>query len=317
MWAQARRRRGITPSANTGCTTPERPPNQPAIAPSTSATKATSAPVEIAEAAVSAASVAACLAWATVCWYCCSNAATCWRASSSGMLRACARACAACWRAWSALAGVARQQLPDRIDRGVVEGLRIGAGGAHLTLDRIERVGLREHRRRRLRDRLADAADRAGDAAEDAADQAAGRGRQQIEDQQCGECPGRQAVEGAGRRHGAAGHPGGDVAAGERGDDARDDPPDGGGDREGRRGRVVCARRVERGHPDPGAEHRQQDLDDQRDDDAGEDRAPRDAVDHDGVGVVVDGRTGTGCGGMRAGWIVHGRGGVGVLGQRL
>ena len=43
---------------------------------------------------------------------------------------------------------------------------------------------------------------------------------------------------------------------------------------------------------------------------------PRDAVDHDGVGVVVDGGTGTGCGGMHAGWIVHGRGGVGVLGQR-
>jgi hypothetical protein len=40
------RRRGTTLSANTGCTTPERPPNQPAIAPSTSATKATSAPVE-------------------------------------------------------------------------------------------------------------------------------------------------------------------------------------------------------------------------------------------------------------------------------
>jgi hypothetical protein len=62
IMAQARRRRGITPSANTGCTTPERPPNQPAIAPNTSATKATSAPVEIAEAAVSAALVAACLA---------------------------------------------------------------------------------------------------------------------------------------------------------------------------------------------------------------------------------------------------------------
>ena len=119
------------------------------------------------------------------------------------------------------VAGVARQQLPDRIDRGVVEGLRVGAGGAHLTLDRIERVGLREHRGRRLRDRLADAADRAGDAAEDAANQAAGRGGQQIEDQERGECPGRQAVEGAGRRHGAAGHPRGDVAAGERGDDAR------------------------------------------------------------------------------------------------
>ena len=74
---------------------------------------------------------------------------------------------------------------------------------------------------------------------------------------------------------------------------------------------------VERGHPDPDAEHRQQDLDDQRDDDAGEDRAPRDPVDHDGVGVVVDGGAGTGRGGMRAGRVVHGRGGIGVLGQRL
>ena len=40
------------------------------------------------------------------------------------------------------VAGVARQQLPDRIYRGVVEGLRISPGGAHLTLDRVERIGV-------------------------------------------------------------------------------------------------------------------------------------------------------------------------------
>ena len=154
-----------------------------------------------------------------------------------------------------------------------------------------------------------------GDAAEDAADQAAGRGGQQIEDHERGERPGRQAVEGAGRRHGAAGHPRGDVAAGERGDDARDEPPDGGGDREGRGGGVVAAGWVER-YPDPDAEHRQQDLDDQRLRRRRRKSRPATRLIMM-VGVVVDGGAGTGRGRMRAGRVVRGRSGLGVLGQRL
>ena len=47
--------------------------------------------------------------------------------------------------------------------------------------------------------------------------------------------------------------------------------------------------RIERGDADPDAEHRQQDLDDQGDDDAGEDRAPGDLVEHDGVSVFAHG----------------------------
>ena len=94
---------------------------------------------------MSAASVAACFACATVCWYCCSNAATCCaRLLKRDVARLCKGLCGLL-TLLIGVAGVAHQQLPDRIYRGVVEGLRVSAGGAHLTLDRVERIGLREH----------------------------------------------------------------------------------------------------------------------------------------------------------------------------
>ena len=53
---------------------------------------------------------------------------------------------------------------------------------------------------------------------------------------------------------------------------------------------AIAVRRVQRRDADPETEHGQQDLDDEADDDAGEDRSPGNPVDHDGVGVFVGGR---------------------------
>jgi hypothetical protein len=44
---------------------------------------------------------------------------------------------------------------------------------------------------------------------------------------------------------------------------------------------------IERGEPEADAEHRQQDMHDEADDDAGEDRAPGHPVDQDGMGVFA------------------------------
>ena len=62
--------------------------------------------------------------------------------------------------------------------------------------------------------------------------------------------------------------------------------PDPGGDREGRDRRIVARAGIERGDADADAQHRQENLDDQRDDDTGEDRSPGDPVDEDRVGVL-------------------------------
>ena len=100
--------------------------------------------------------------------------------------------------------------------------------------------------------------------------------------------------------NGLAGHAGRDVAAGEGGDDARKHVPDSGGNGEGGDRRIVTGAGIEGRDADTDAQHRQENLHDKADDDAGEDRSPRDPVDEDRVGVLPRGRLVVGLGAREA-----------------
>ena len=155
-------------------------------------------------------------------------------------------------------------------------------------------------RSRSLRHRLPQTADCAGDAVEGAANDAADRRRHEVEHQQGRERPTRQAMQGPGGGDRLAGHAGCDVTAGKGGDDPGKHVPEAGDDREGGDGRIVAGAGIERRDADADAQHRQENLDDKADDDAGEDRSPGDPVDQDRVGVLPGGRPIVGLGAREA-----------------
>ena len=87
---------------------------------------------------------------------------------------------------------------------GSVQRFRIVASRPDLVLDRVERIGIRQHRTRGLGHGLTNATDSSGNAAKGPANDAADRGGEEIEDQKGAERPGRQAMQGTGRRDGLA-----------------------------------------------------------------------------------------------------------------
>ena len=81
-------------------------------------------------------------------------------------------------------------------------------------------------------------------------------------------------MQSAGGGDGLAGHAGGDVAAGEGGDNARKHVPESGGNGEGGNRRIVAGAGIEGRDTDTNAQHRQENLDDEGYDNTGEDRSP-------------------------------------------
>ncbi len=73
-----------------------------------------------------------------------------------------------------------------------------------------------------------------------------------------------------------------DPAADEKRDQARNRPPDTGADAERLAARRFACKRIDGAHADAGSEHAERQLNDDRQDDAGENGGPRNALDRRG-----------------------------------